>query len=585
MAVSNDEIVKIIEKGASEKIKLSRKRANKLNMHLTGKGVKEYLEQLDGYETNAQKILREKLVKSNRSLFSFILRPTDKIFTAKGGSVNYNLPTETKNFIKDNLSDVADGLDVKKYLKKVVKTQYFIDPNAVLFIDIDEMGYLETHVINSSEILYYKNKGNKIDCIIFEPYKKELEKDAELKYKLQGLPEKFKKEKEKLYYRVLDKDLDRIFVNDNGDISEIESERIKNYFGFVPAMILGDEKDANYDIFESLIADIVEDADGFLRRVSVTNTHELAHLYPRYWAYEQACTKCGGEGTVSYETKKAEGETPAEYKTEVCSSCGGGGIKTKSNPSDEILLRAPMDDEKVLAPHIAGYIQPDLGSAKFYNELIEKAKNTMFQALWGTTYEQGGKRETATGRFLDAQPVQDRLRDISDTFSSLHKFMLDCYGKVLLRNPIYESSVSYGTRYILESPDDILDKYIEVSREGGVSNIAKIDMRNRYFEAEYQNDDVGLTKRIKLSNIEPFPELSAKEVSDMEFISNVDKAKKAYYSTWAGTLSDAEIILQTEEQLRDEFNKYIDKLNINNNEGTQVLQGGIPPRRVETPND
>ena len=38
-------------------------------MHLTGKGVVEYLENLDGYETNAQKLLREKLVKSNRSLF------------------------------------------------------------------------------------------------------------------------------------------------------------------------------------------------------------------------------------------------------------------------------------------------------------------------------------------------------------------------------------------------------------------------------------------------------------------------------------------------------------------------------------
>ena len=78
MALNNDEIIKLIEKGTTSSIKLARQRAMKINMHLTGQGVKEYLQMLDGYETYAQKILREKLVKSNRSLFSFILRPTDK---------------------------------------------------------------------------------------------------------------------------------------------------------------------------------------------------------------------------------------------------------------------------------------------------------------------------------------------------------------------------------------------------------------------------------------------------------------------------------------------------------------------------
>lgn len=569
MALTRDEIIKLIESGASKSIKLARQRADKVNMHLTGKGVKQYLEQLDGYETNAQKLLREKLVKSNRSLFSFILRPTDKIFTAKGGSVNYNLPSETQNFIKERISDVADGLDIKKYLKKVVKTQYIIDPNGILFIDIDGNGMLETHVINSKDILHYSNKGNKISSIIFEPYQKEFTKEQELKFSSLGGKD-IKKEKDKKYYRVIDEKYDMIFMNDGGVISEVVSERINNYFGFVPAIILGDEKDPNNNIFESIVSDLIEDADGFLRRVSVTNIHELSHLYPRYWSYEQACTKCNGEGEIPYISKPAEGETPAEYSTQTCSSCGGEGIKTRTNPSDEMVLKAPMDGEPTLAPNVAGYVQPDLMTAKFYNEVIEKARNTMFQAMWGTTYEQGGKRETATGRFLDAQPVQDRLRDISDTFAKLHKFMLDCFGKVLLRNPRYESSVSYGTRYILESPDDILDKYIEASREK-ISEIATIDIRNRYFEAEYQNDPLGLSNRKKLSNIEPFPSLSVSEVSLLPFLDDMEKLKKLYYSNWVGTLSDAEIVFSTEEELKEKLNNYINKLKpVKTNEGVQV---------------
>lgn len=137
MVLTNDEVIDLIKSGVSKEILSSRKKARKNNMHITGLRVKEYLEKLDDYETYAQKNLREKLVKSNRSTFSFILRPTDQIFTAKGGSIVYNLPQERIDALKMGL--VADGLDIKRYLKKVVKKKYVIDPNGVLFVDLDRM--------------------------------------------------------------------------------------------------------------------------------------------------------------------------------------------------------------------------------------------------------------------------------------------------------------------------------------------------------------------------------------------------------------------------------------------------------------
>ena len=99
MVLSNEQVSELILSGTQDKIKLARKKADKINMHITGRNVIEFLEKLDGYETTAQKILREKLVKTNRSLFSFILRPTDKIFTAKGGAVNYNLSKEKIEYL------------------------------------------------------------------------------------------------------------------------------------------------------------------------------------------------------------------------------------------------------------------------------------------------------------------------------------------------------------------------------------------------------------------------------------------------------------------------------------------------------
>ena len=552
MVLSNEDVFDIILSGTQPKIKLARKRANKINMHITGKNVIDFLEKLDGYETNAQKILREKLVKTNRSLFSFILRPMDKIFTAKGGAVNYNLSKEKIDFIRENINDVADGLDIKKYLKKVVKKHYIIDPNGVLFIDIDDEGMLETHVIGSNKIFWYENKGNKVKAIIFEPYKKEISKEEAKMFEAIS-QQRLKEEKDKLYYRVIDQETDRIFVQ-NGNTVTLQDDVLDNYFGFVPAIILGDEKNPNENIFESFVEDVIDDADELLRDISVEIVHKLAHAYPRYWAYAQACTMCDGEGQIHTITDNTT--DPVTYESSVCPSCGGEGHKTRTNPDDEMVLQVPENGEPVIAPNVAGFVQPDLGTMDFYSKTSEKKRNAMFQAIWGTTYEQGGKRETATGRFLDAQPVQDRLRDCSDTFSKLHKFMLDCYAKVLLNDKKYESSVSYGMRYILESPDDILDKLVEVSREN-LPDVIKIDQLKKYIDAEYQNDPIELIKRKKLYKVEPFPTMTPKQVSDIEWINEEDKKRKAYFGEWSASITDEELIFLSEEQLKESLMNYI----------------------------
>lgn len=533
MVLSFSEVVEIIEYGVQDKIKTARKNARHLNMHVTGKGLKNYLEKLDSYENEAQKLLREKLAKSNKGTFSFLLRPMDKIFTAKGGSVNYNLPQNQINKIKDSIADIADGLDIKTYLKKNVKKKYIIDPNGILFCDLNPDGMIETYTIMTDQILWYKNKGNHVEAIVFAPYKKDDDDDS-------------------LYYRVIDDETDRIFKAESGDeksISVVSSETLDNFFGFVPARILGDIKDPNDDVFESIVSDIVDEADRLLRRMSVMNLHDLAHLYPRYWSLAQACTRCDGEGEI---VKDPDSDPP---ETTTCPSCGGTGDKTRTNPSDEMVIKWPKEGDVTVNKYM-GFESPDLQTAKHYEVVIEATRDQLFRDMWGTIYETGGKRETATGRYLDAQPVADRLQDISFTFSQMHKFLLDCYAKVILRQPAYESSVNYGTRYILEGPDDVLDKYIEVSKEN-VSDITRMDLKNRYLEAEYKDDPIELLKRKKLFKVEPFPTLSAEKVLDNNNIPEEMRDRKMYFPMWVNTLSDEKIVFASVDDLRESFNEYI----------------------------
>ena len=176
----------------------------------------------------------------------------------------------------------------------------------------------------------------------------------------------------------------------------------------------------------------------------------------------------------------------------------------------------PGDGDPVLT-NIMGYQSPDINTARFYSEIIKGSRDDMFRSMWGTTYQTAGKRETATGRFIDAAPVVDRLSDISYTFSKMHKFLLDCYGKVILRQRNYQSSVTYGTRYVFEGPDDVLKRYMEASREN-VSDLTRMDMQMRYIEAEYKDDPLELAKRKKLAQIEPFPTLSSEKVIESSYI-------------------------------------------------------------------
>lgn len=535
MILEENEVIELIKAGTPESILEARIYSDLLNMHVTGKDIKKYTEQFNNHESAAQKTLREKLIKSNKSLFSFILRPLDKIFTAKGGAINYNLPENKVEILRDAVSDVTDGLDIKTYLKKIVKSNYIIDPNGFIMVDLDNEGALTTKMYPTKDIFHYYNRGNEVQSIIFNPY------------------ESGTKEDKKLYYRVLDDTTDRIFIQD-GDVVYLDEESIlDNYFGYVPARILGDIVCPNTGRFLSLIDDVIEDANEHLRDVSVNIVHKLSHGYAKYWQYPESCTTCGGDGIVLREVDNVITEV-------VCHTCLGNKTKDHKDASDLMILDIPREGEHILAPNVAGYINPSMEVWKQYKEDIADLKTDMFQSIWGTTYTTEGKNETATGRMLNVQPEAERVTWISKTFSSIHNFVLDCYGKVILSNKNYQSNVSYGTRYLMESPDEILNTLRDAKKDGLPTLIQK-NLTYKYYQTEYQNNNEEYQKISKVLSVDPFPSMSAQEVKDLG-ITGDELLKKIYYPQWVNQLEEAKQLLMTPEQLKEDLNDYVLKLNV-----------------------
>lgn len=541
--LQHHEVIKIIEEGVSDFINDARKLSDRVNMHVTGKNVEGYLEDLENYENNNQKELREKLLKSNKGVFSFLLRPFDKVFTARGGSISYNLQERQLEKLTSYTSDVSDGLDIKDFLKKKAFKKYIIDPNGFVMVNINPEGELSTQIFSSKDVIWYDKRGNNINSIIFNSFESEDENDT------------------KNYYRVIDEATDSIWVQDGDNIYQDEDSIYPNFFGYVPAYILGDTYDPNSELFLSVVDDLLEDGEERLRDVSVNTVHKLSHGYAKYWQYPEACTRCGGEGALKIKIDDV-------VTDEVCPSCGGGGVKQRKMPSDLMLIDIPKDDEQKITPDVGGYINPSIEIWNKYNEDILKIRNEMFQTLWGTTYESEGKNETATGKLLDSQPAQDRLGSSSLTFAKIHEFILDCYGQVAFLNTSYKSSVSYGTRYLIETPDEALKRFSEAS-EKKLPSILQNDLLDKFYQTEYASNNIEYVKIKKIIAVDPFPFSTAKEVQELG-IEGVELQMKIFHPQWVNQLDDAKKTLMTIDELKEDLKEYTSKMNINIKSKTNV---------------
>ena len=108
----------------------------KLRMHVHGTNVIDYIVKLEGLENKTKIELRQRLSRSNRSLFSDILRPVDKIFSKQGGSKDYHIKSDKKRKeFTETLSKINKGHSFMKWLKTYFIDKYVIDPNGFFLIE------------------------------------------------------------------------------------------------------------------------------------------------------------------------------------------------------------------------------------------------------------------------------------------------------------------------------------------------------------------------------------------------------------------------------------------------------------------
>lgn len=566
MILTVPQLVDAVTKPNKALIDVGVKYSKKMRMHINGTDIEKNVEQIQKLERPALYEVRKKYTTSNKPLFTRLSRPIDKIWSAKGGSIYYNLTEEQEKKAISLSNNVINGYSIKKWLEMYWLPHMLDDPFGVIFMEMlprkeaviarnENRSFVYPTYKSIGSIYSYKTKGSKFEYIIFEL--DAAEKTAN------NFPVDEK------YYRVVDDAMDYLVKRTLDDVQVVGGDySIPNYFGEVPAirnsdLISPENEEAANSFFDSC----VELADQFFLKGSIKNTHEFLHGFPKYAEFADDCPSCKGEG-------KKDGEE--------CELCKGAGKVVMTNVAAIKAMNWPTkDDVPVMPKDAGGYIEP----SKTYHDIATQGmahlENMMVLTIWGkqgniktqgTSINKDGAAETATEIMNDIKPEADRLHVISSMAELRHKFILDFVIRLQVNINYTGSSVNYGRRYILEGPDKVWENYSKARTTGAPQNVLD-DLLNEYYDAKYMTDPVGLAVAKKLMYVEPFVHVTAQQLKGLG-ASEEDYKAKLYFSQWLSELSETEIVSKKIPALRDDLYKFV---------SSKQLLIEAPPKKVEVP--
>lgn len=522
-----------------DRITTSKKEHKKLLMHVHGIGVGEYITKLEGLENDIKIKIRKKLSRSNTDLFADILRPADKIFSAKGGSKTYELSDSQIEDFRNKLSKTKDGLSLAKWIQNIWFDKYVIDPNGIILVENEEAEERFAYPTYRSilSIRDYKFTGVKLDYIIFEPIKDD-----------KGIE----------YVRVYDDVEDALYRVNGDDWEKIEDDTYTNKWGYVPAITCSDLVNPVTFYKKTPIYEQVELADEYLRENSVKTLFKYHHGFPFFWQYMAACPTCKGTGM---------------YNNKTCPTCNGTKYAMKKDVSDVTYLKPPKDnDQPQIAPDIAGYVTPPIDSWQQMTTELTMLRDMMYYSHWGTIINRDDNEKTAFEVSVNTQPMQDRLNQYADSIEIVESCLTDILGKFYYADAYKGSQINYGRNYIILSPNQLMEEYL-TDKQKGLGQTILNDKLSKYYESLYKNDSFKLIIFKKLIQVEPFIHNTLKEVKDLQ-VSSIEYNKKLYYNDWLSSL-DADYIFTNEVgKLQKDLEEFtITKLKENETKSIQRVEG------------
>jgi hypothetical protein len=547
---------KIIEKG--------REMSRKLMLHLHGIGMKEAIKHCEYFESPDLFKVRESYAVSNKDMFGRLLQQEDMVFTAKGGSANYNLPDEQERQMTVILDDVSFGLSLRKWIRNFALPAYRSDPMGIVFMELEsvitgmEVGITARAYPTYKSIfcIYdYLPNGRKLEYVCFQLTVAEAREFGIQDEELKDQADPSQKTK---FFRFVDDAKDLIVKQKEGRVELVtaitQRNPLPNEWNRTPAFMMSDLM-LFYEpqCFVSPLHLVVELADCFLYDRSVRDLQKKFHGFSKAVEPLLTCSNCSG-------AKYIDGNP--------CPSCtppGGEptGYKLKTKVSD--VARFPLsvfEDSSFDFQRIFGYVTPDIKGWEKQDMSLADLEVLIKSTYWGTATEtktsgpstSQNQEETATKTDVNQRPTEARLNMTADWCEATENLIAGFIGEYWFDN-FKEPAIAYGRDYILKTPDELREIY-QALRSKGAPDFMLDEALEKYYHATYQNNPVMLAKYLKMLDVEPFPHISVLQAKPL--ITDFNEYNcKLYFGEWANTIPDGKWISTKAEVLRNELREYV----------------------------
>jgi hypothetical protein len=294
----------------------------------------------------------------------------------------------------------------------------------------------------------------------------------------------------------------------------------------------------------------IELLDKYVVSNSVLSIAEFFHNFPQQYTYVDDCPKCDGEGTVDkYDIR------PGVTSTN-CPKCDGSGKAETKDVTDIIKLKIPEQGEQKIDPP-SGFIFMPTEPWKLMTDAVDRTFKQIYFSQWHAIVDKDSKNETATGRFLDAQPVNNRLNKYSKTIETIHSALANFLGEFYFPATFKKAIVQYGRRYLIETPDQIWEKYLKSKKDSAPISVLDL-LLTQFLESEFRENEQLFIYEFKKIKLEPFVHWDVETVRKATLISEEDAKKKEYFSEWIKLKTRNEVIKTDIDKLGEEFTEFVE---------------------------
>lgn len=532
MTLEEDEAVKLLKANIkrSDFAVKSEEQSDRLFALMHGdKFIDLLINQIEHIESPNKALARKKNSRNVVHVFDRLLRPVSNVYSANGGTINLDVTDSEREILLSRMSRTRDGKSLREWLKTFWMPLYHSDPNGVIFIEYQsepELNCWPTYK-QISVIQSYKPRGQMLEWIIFKPVKETINNRH-----IETI-------------RIVDDLNDRTYLKKGDQFTIIKERSFEHPFGQVPALINSDIEDLRGVIRLSPVNAIIPVAEEYAKDQSVKTLYKLRMGLPIEYKMEDQCITCNGS------KKDSEGKK--------CTDCNGQGYYLDKDITDIKVIAAPEGDESFIkGEDTAGFIVPPVEVLQEMRNDLTDSDELIHATHWGTMAGFTSKvQKTATEVFFDTQPMTDKLNDYGDVAESMENQIIEWYANALFTTKVKDKKISsgtYGRRYIIDSPDVILEKYEKAKKEED-NDVILDRLYNEYQTAKYKRDPEFLRVMLLKSNLTPYLHLSLDKTE--KYFGVVETQKKVLFRDWWESLviKDKD---KTVDVLSAEFDKWIE---------------------------